>query len=153
MNQRLRWWVLPGAMIVLLRVVTLGEADPAADVAVVDASNTGARTTVREAASRRSADEPVEIDFARAFVANLATTYAGERGTMRLWRRLPQGREATPWLTFRARVRDDGTLPIAGLAAGRYDVELRLDDALLVAENVTAPGTFVLQALTAQPPR
>lgn len=153
MNERLRWWVLPGAMIVLLRVVTLGEPEPMADRSPVDASDRGARTAVLEASSRRLGEAALPLGDAGAFVMSVAPAHVGRRGTMQLWRRTPQGREALPWLTLQPRVRSDATVPMVGLAAGRYDVELRFDDVVLVAEDVAAPGTAVLVTPAALPPR
>lgn len=153
MNERLPWWVLPGAIIVLLRVVTLGEPDPAPGVAAVDAGARSATTAVLEASSRRGGEVVLPSGGAGAFVMAVPPAHKGQRGTMQVWRRTAQGREATPWLTLTPRVRTDATIPMAGLAAGRYDIELRFGDVVLVAEDAGAPGNVVLVPLAALPPR
>ena len=151
MNDRLRWWVLPGAMLVLLGVLTLGEPDAAGDVAAVEASDGSGTTAVVGASGRRLGELPLPVGGAGAFVVTLPVGQARARGTMRLWRRLATGREAQPWLQFRGRVRGDGTIPIAGLAVGDYDVELQLDGAVLWAGAGSAPGTVPLRPAAAAP--
>jgi hypothetical protein len=153
MNERLAWWVLPGAMLVLLRVVTLGEPETTPPVVAVDASAHGGSTAVLEASGRRLGDIVLPVGEAGAFMLSVPARHVGVRGDMTLWRRTPQGREASPWLRLRPRVRSDATIPMSGLAAGRYDIELRFGEVVLVAENVVAPGTVVLQPLAPLPPR
>jgi len=155
MNERLRWWVLPGAIVVLLRVVTLGDSghDAPPPGAPVEASASGGTVAVLEASGRRSPPQTLPLTTATAFVVGVPERHRGQRGEMTLWRRIDGQREAGAWLTLRPRVKADGTIPIAGLGAGRYDVALRFDDAVLVAENVTAPGAVSLQPSAPLPPR
>jgi hypothetical protein len=69
-----------------------------------------------------------------------------------VWRRVDGHREHAPWLELKPRVRDDGTIPFAGLAAGRYDFELRFDGdgtvaaTTLVADDAAVPGDVDLRA-------
>jgi hypothetical protein len=155
MNERLRWWVLPGAIVVLLRVVTLGDSDHEvpAPAAPIEASEAGGTVAVLEASGRRSPPQTLPLSTATAFVVGVPERHRGQRGEMTLWRRVDGQREARAWLTLRPRVKADGTIPIAGLGAGRYDVALRFDDAVLVAENVAAPGAVALRPSAPLPPR
>src|SRR5687768_1119527 len=122
MAQRLSWWVIPGALVVLCRVATLN-GEPAPQVAEpVEATVLPDRVAVREASGRRHAAFPLAAFARNAFVVVVPPELAGRKVTMTIWRRLAGGREATPWLTLEPRVRADATLPIAGLAAGRYDL-------------------------------
>jgi hypothetical protein len=154
MNERLRWWMLPAAMVVLLRVLTLGGSGAGADgyVPVVEAAEPGGTVAVLEASGQRTVPLPLPAT-GEALVVAVPAEHAGRRGAMTLWRHLADGREGEPWLELRPRVLADATIKIAGLAAGRYDVELRLGDAVLGADQVAAPGHIVLQPLSAQPPR
>ncbi len=149
MGKPLRWWVIPGAMVVLLRVVTLdGPApDSAAPKEAVSAAAPLADVALLEAAARRIG--PVALDASAAARIEVATGWAGRRGQMTVWRRIAGAREATPWLEITPRVRDDGTIPFLGLAAGRYDFELTLVDrgrtVLLTGNDAAVPGTVVLK--------
>lgn len=149
MNQRLGWWTLPAAMLVLLRVVTLDGADAREQVAPVDAA-ASRDVMVLEAAGRRSAPLPAPVPaVAGAVFVAVPALHAGARGSMTIWRRTAAGREAEPWLEFTPKVPSDATLKIAGLAAGCYDFEWRCGDAVLVAEAAAAPGTVELQPAAA----
>ncbi len=149
MGKPLRWWVIPGAMVVLLRVVTLeGQApDSAALRAPVPAAAPLAEVALLEAAARRIG--PVALDASAAARIEVPSTWAGRRGQMTVWRRIGGAREATPWLEITPRVRDDGTIPFLGLAAGRYDFELTFVDngstVLLTGNDAAVPGTVVLK--------
>ncbi len=150
MNERLRWWVLPASMIVLLRVVTL-DSPARPDPVTAPAVATGATVALLDAAGRRTA--PVAVPAtAGAFLVTVPDGHAGQRGELTLWRRTVDGREPTPWLAFTPRVPADATVKVAGLQAGSYDVEWRLGEAVLVAEGAAAPGTVRLQP-AAVPPR
>jgi len=117
MNERLRWWVLPGAIVVLLRVVTLGDSghDAPPPGAPVEASASGGTVAVLEASGRRSPPQTLPLTTATAFVVGVPERHRGQRGEMTLWRRIDGQREAGAWLTLRPRVKADGTIPIAGL--------------------------------------
>lgn len=149
MHKPLRWWVIPGALVVLVRVVTL---DNPADEATtrgtfLEASEPMGEIAVLDAAGQRTG--PVLLDTAGALVLTVPKEWQGRRGEMTVWRRDAGQREASPWLEFRPRVRADGTIPIAGLAPGRYDIALRFafaDSAAgFTATDVSAPGTAELQ--------
>jgi hypothetical protein len=144
MAPRLRWWMIPGACIVLLRVVTLEpaprtERTPATPVAA--SVRVDAPTAPREATARRARIDADQVTTAAPFVLHLPEAVAGERVQVRLWRRTAGGREHTPWLEFTPRVRQDRAVPIAGLAEGAYDVEVVLPSGkALRASAVAAPG-------------
>lgn len=146
---RLRWWVIPGAMIVLARVVTLGGQDGGAATGTPeDAVALPAAVAALDASGRRVLLPMAEL-AAQALVVTVPEDLAGGRVTMTAWRRLGGEREGTPWLTARPRVRSDATLPIAGLPAGRYDVKLVFGDGeaarTFVRDDIAVPGalTFV----------
>lgn len=151
MAERLRWWVIPGSLVVLARVVTLPVADESAAAVNMphEAVAFPERAVVQDASGTRSG----VLDFAtvseRAFVIRLPVALAGQRGHLQVWRRIEGAREATPWLTLQPRVRDDGTLPMTGLQAGRYDLELRLGSESFHGSDVVVPGTWAPAALAA----
>lgn len=146
MADRLRWWVIPGALVVLVRVVTLGvEAENARDVGfVAEASAPLGETTIAEANGPRL--RAMVIDTAGAAMLRFPTAFAGQRGDMVVWRREGGRRASEPWLVLRPRVRDDGTLPFAGLDAGHYDFEFRVDGVTLIANDAAVPGDVSLSA-------
>ena len=161
MADRLSWWVIPGALVVLLRVATLAAPTPEPEVDSVAAPATvgSGHVVVRDASGERSVPIPA-VDLVRnPFVLTVPADFVGQSGSMTLWRRLSSGREATPWLEVRPRVRSDATIPISGLTPGRYDVELRFDNGgslpcLLRADDRTAPGhVSLVPALPASPVR
>lgn len=145
MADRLRWWVIPGALIVLLRVVTLGgEGAPAPGV--VPAAAEAGVATPRDAVARRQRVHKDELVTSGALQVTVPASAKGQRGELRIWRRVGGRREAEPWLVCKPRVRSDATLPIAGLAAGRYDLTFVPDQGIaLVAEDVEVPGHVALQ--------
>ena len=135
MADRLRWWVIPGAMFVLVRVVTLDAKDDVfADGVPTEASAPAGEVVIAEANGRRLG--PIAIDTAGAASIHVPGAWCGERGDMTVWRRVAGAREAAPWLVLRPRSRADGTIPLLGLAAGRYDFELRFDGTTLRADDV-----------------
>lgn len=154
MNERLRWWVLPLAIVVLLRVVTLGEAAPEAvpPALAIEASESGRTIALLEASGQRTGLVALPA-AAGAFVVSVPTAHRGERGHMTLWRRQDGVREAQPWLTLEPRVAADATIRIAGLAGGRYDVEWRAAGVALVALDAAAPGQADVVPLAPLPPR
>jgi hypothetical protein len=147
MAERLRWWVIPGAVVVLLRIVTLdsGAATPPA----TSAASAGAigPVVVRDASGQRS--EAV-LSLGNAFVLRLPDDWAGVRVSMRAWRRIGDKPDASPWFTATPRVRRDATLPIAGMQAGRYDVEIVAGEGTarreLRGSDLALPGTHELVA-------
>ncbi|MBL9077989.1 MAG: hypothetical protein JNL08_10825 [Planctomycetes bacterium] len=152
MNERLRWWALPAAMVVLLRVLTLDCAEATRSARTPVEANGRGDAVVLEAAGRRTPPMPALVPAAEgAFLVALPAAHAGQRGTLTLWRRTASGRDATPWLSLTPRAPADATLKFAGLAAGSYDLEWRLGDAVLVAEAATAPGTAQMQPAAAAP--
>ena len=154
MADRLRWWVIPGALVVLCYVVVQGDAatrrplpGPALPVAAPLGETAAGPVVVRDAAGRRS--EPLVLPTAGALVLQLPTEFAGEPVTLTLWRRTAAGREASPWLTATPKVRDDAVLPLGGQPAGRFDVEVVHGSGSLaqrlLATDVVVPGTCDLR--------
>jgi hypothetical protein len=157
-------------VIVLLRVVTLGDnpAGLSSRGTAIDADASTGRATVSEASGQRASSNTsvtltstvatelgIGVDE-RALILEFSD-HAGERGRMTIWRRFDTGREAAPWLQFEARVRDDGTISIAGLAAGHYDLTLELGDGNTArharGENVEVPGRLRLDVMAPAPGR
>lgn len=138
----MRWWVIPGALVVLLRVVTLegtgGETwqpDDADDVEGV---------VVLQDATGSSGGRVAEA----ACIVSLPREQIGLRGVMTVWRLLEGEREPTPRLVLRSRVRSDATVPVAGLAKGRYDLEMVFGEGPgrhFAASDVEVPGRVTLR--------
>lgn len=152
MADRLRWWVIPAALLVMARVVTLGEPAIESQPPVVQATGKPRLKDVHEASSTRwhlPADQ-LDTNSDRAFVIALPNELAGLRAHCTLWRRTATGREATPWLEFTSTVREDGTVPISGLAVGRYDVAVSAQQASstveFAVEDAVAPGRATVAA-------
>jgi hypothetical protein len=157
MVDRLPWWVIPGALVVLARVVTLQPATPSPQPAVagtaVEAADATERVYVREATGPRLGPISLPVRASEAFVVTLPRECADSLVQMTVWRRRDGQRENEPWLALRPRVRADATVPMVGLAAGRYDVEVVAGDRgdgvrRCGATDVAAPGgvTFALAA-------
>ncbi|MEO6595588.1 MAG: hypothetical protein ABIP94_12620 [Planctomycetota bacterium] len=152
MTERMRWWVIPGAMIVLLRVVTLGGvSEPVEEQSPpVEAVPEVGLAVVRDATSQRRGPRPM-INGELILVVEVPEQQRGQRGVMTIWRRTNGQREAESWVVLRLRVRNDATLPIACLAAGRYDIEFEFgegqDTQRLFASAAVVPGTVLLQPL------
>lgn len=151
MADRLRWWLIPAALLVMARVVTLGEPAEATRPAV-PATGKLQQKQVHEATAPRLHLRSDQLDTAveRAFVVAVPTDFAGLRAKVTLWRRSANGREGTPWLAFTSTVRDDGTVPISGLAAGRYDVAVQLptagEETTFAVDDAVAPGRAAMTA-------
>lgn len=149
MADRLSWWVIPGALVVLARVVTLGHVEPGPDDAVaLEATAAADAVVLQDASGRRSGPVSWSSLASTALVVTLPGDLAGQTATVALWRRFDGVREADVWLSFDAKVRDDATLPIAGLAAGRYDLQLTFAAAGTVRKFATqdalAPGAWTI---------
>lgn len=153
MVQPLRWWVIPGALVVLARVVTLGDADAAppapapapAAAPLVEAA--AGPVVVRDASGNRGG--PLTLGVDGALVLSLPAQCTGQRVSLTLWKRSAAGREAQPWLVAEPRVRADAVLPIAGQPAGRYDVEVRYGEGpaqRLQRNDVALPGAVDFRA-------
>lgn len=156
MADRLRWWWIPAGLIVLIGTVALPSGPAAAPAlqAARDAVALADRAVLQDATGRRTAARPLGSLQAGAFVVGLPAAGRGQRGTMTLWRRFDHGRDPTPWLTFPAGGRASGTVPIAGLAAGRYDVQFTVEidgrQQRFVAADAAVPGEVELVAATAR---
>ena len=155
MAVELRWWGIPGAMLVMTGVLTLGDGDarrvdrapaasPAADVA-------GPAVRVEDASGPRRLRLPLSeagLDVAPLWL-RFPPQFCGERIDLVLWRRLDGRREARPWLNIRPQVRADGTLPMSGIVPGRYDLQVVRDGRPpLLLEDVASPGEVDLAAAT-----
>jgi hypothetical protein len=143
MADRLSWWVIPGALVVLTRVVTLGSgsAEAPTPVPVVhEASHAEDVVVLREATGRRSEPRSWAALTKGALVVHLPRRYAGRTGQVTVWR---HGERNTPQLAVAAPVRDDGSIPIAGLAAGDYDVQVSFGTGgapVFAERGVVVPG-------------
>ncbi len=137
-------------MVVLVRVVTLGSPqDGRRADGPTEASAPLAEVAVLDAAGRRSG--PVVVETAGAATILVPKGHAGHRGAMTVWRRTGGDRDTTPWLELRPRVRADDTLSFAGLPAGRYDFELRFDDAtMLGCTDAAVPGEVRLRVTSGE---
>jgi hypothetical protein len=145
---RLRWWVIPGALIVLARVVTLDGPVPDGDSSIEDAVAAEERVIVQDASGSRAV-LPLGGVAAQALVIDVPADLAGERVTLTLWRRLDGRREAKAWMDAQPRVRRDGTLRIAGVAPGHYDVKVVAGERSFARDDVAAPGTLSFAASAA----
>lgn len=127
MTGRMAWWVIPGACVVLLRVLTLGgpQREPDRDAVAAPAPALPAIVHVRDAATGVERPLPLAALAERALVVCLPADLVGHRVGLTVWRRVQGEREATPWLEVRPLVRADATVPMLGLPAGRYDVALQ----------------------------
>ncbi|MFM1872817.1 MAG: hypothetical protein RL398_2239 [Planctomycetota bacterium] len=143
MAERLRWWVIPGAVLVLARVVTL----PPRDVSVLPSEATAKATFVvaRDAAGHR---QPLALPAtsARALRLSLPTELVGERVQVVLWRLQDGVREPAEWLRFSCTLRPDALVPILGLPAGEYDVEAEAAGRAFLAVGAAMPDTVTLVA-------
>lgn len=151
MADRLRWWVIPGALVVMARVVTLESGDAAAPRSVpVEATSSRATPAAQDASAGhlRVPLAATAVGSAQAFVLELPATLAGRRVETTVWR-AGDAHAGEPWLRFSSTVRSDGTIPVAGLAAGRYDVEVH-DPAggSFGLRSVAAPGRVPFDAAT-----
>ena len=146
MADRLRWWVIPAALLVMARVVTLGEPALDQQPSAVPATGKAHGKQAQEATAARVRVPADQLDTAgeRAFVVALPSEFAGSRARCTLWRRTANGRDSAPWLAFTSTVRGDGTVPISGLAAGHYDVAVQLPhggrDVQFAVDDAVAPG-------------
>lgn len=157
MADRLGWWVIPGALVVLARVVTLGPAVPQDDAVALDASLANDAVVLQDASGRRSAPVSWSALTGNALVVTVPRDLVGEEGTLTIWRRLDGQLEREPWLRFEAKVRDDATIPVAGLSAGAYDLRLTFAQGGTVrtfaTQGATAPGAWVIAEPAATPAR
>ena len=142
MADRLSWWVIPGALVVLTRVVTLGApADDAPRGVAREAMHAEDVVVLQDATGRRTKPVSFAALTATALVVHLPATLAGRAAQITVWQHgaRPVG---SPWLQVEVDVGADGTVPIAGLAAGRYDVRATFASGQsFAATEVAAPGT------------
>ena len=139
----MRWWVIPGALLVLLRVVTL-EGPVSGIERSRDGADEASAIVLREAMGSPGKAGVVDA----ACIVSLPADQIGNRGVMTVWRRLDGQRERTPRLVLRSRVRSDATVPVAGLARGRYDLEMVFGEGPgrhFAASNVQVPGPVTLR--------
>jgi len=159
MGAGIKWWWSPAALLLLLLlgVLTLVEREPAAGPEragprSTDASPAGVvpgdQVIVRDASGRRA---QLGLAPTQALILSFPDELRGQRVTMQVFRRIDGEREVAPWLTLTPRVRADGTIPMAGMAAGDYVVEVTHGDVALPPALVTAPGRHAFGLAT--PPR
>jgi hypothetical protein len=155
MADRLSWWVIPGALVVLARVATLVGGDSANGRAgALDAPANLDPVVLQDATGHRSVARSWNTLTTNALVLALPAGHSGEQATVTLWRRRSGEVEATAWLTFPAKVRDDGTIPVGGLDAGQYDVRavFAAGGETCSASDVAAPGQCSLSTAAAPAP-
>lgn len=147
MADGLRWWVIPGALVILARAVTLPPREATVPVAPAAASRSDDAQLVRvQDASGSRQELTLPVPTAQALFVDCPAILATRRVDMVIWRRIDGVREAEPWLRLRPRVRTDHIVPIAGLPAGHYDVEVRCDEQVFMAQGVSMPGAARLSA-------
>jgi hypothetical protein len=155
MAQRLSWWAIPGTLVVLGHVVTLGrsETPPAATAPAFEGTSAAPLVVVRDAAGRRSAPLPLAALTAGALRLHVPGPRPARPVHVTLWRTVGGVREDRPWLQCDAPVRADGAIAIGGLPAGVYDVRCELPDGRIARANgVDAPGRATLRASPAATP-
>jgi hypothetical protein len=151
MAERMRWWVIPGAMVVLLRVVTLDgpRADTLSSRDMAEQAAADGLVVLQDASGQLSGAAGPGAAEAEACIVSLPADRKGLRGVTTVWRRLDGERERAPWLVLRSRVRSDATVPMPGLGKGRYDLEMVFGDGQaggrFVAQDVAVPGTVTLR--------
>lgn len=125
--RRSLWWILPVALIALVLFCERATPPPSdAAVAAVDAVARPGLAVLRDASGHRSRPLVLPTETA-ALVLDLGKQLQQQRVSLRLWQCDAQGVRRQPaWLGATPRVRRDGTLPIAGLLPGSYDVEIEL---------------------------
>lgn len=147
MANGLRWWVIPGALLVLLGTLlrigdtrtataTGGKAPSPALAPVAELPDS---VEIREASGSR-ARLNLRAAQSGAFVLDFGEGAAARGVALTIWRRDDAGGRAL-WSELRPTVRGDGTVPMLGVPAGDYDVEAVLADG--TRRNfvgVTAPG-------------
>lgn len=152
MAQRLSWWVIPGALFVLGGVITLvGEAPAAAPHAQpLDATLPTDTVVLRDATGKRSQAVSWRELTANALVLAAPAARAGERGTVTLWPLAAGRRAAKPLLSCTATVRTDGSIALAGVPSGDYDVQVVFGAGAMAstwtASAIEAPGEAQLAA-------
>ena len=86
---------------------------------------------------------------ADALVLVFPDAFAGRQIDLTLWRRIDGQREGEAWMSLSPVVRDDATLPMAGVVPGRYDIEAGLpEQPTILVEGQTAPGRVALVPAT-----
>lgn len=77
----------------------------------------------------------------QSLILDLSPDAVGANVTIRLWRNLAGTRDTAPWIQLQSIVRGDGTVPIAGLTPGRYDLEVvHLGEPSSVVNGIQIPG-------------
>jgi hypothetical protein len=131
----LRWWVIPGAFVVLLGVLTLGERNRTGDAGgFVGASGSAAGARAHDASGGRSHQQAV-------LIVAFEPEFEGRMVTLTIWRRIDGDREGTPCRLLRQSVGADCTVAVEGLERGRYDVAVDPQGGgRRVLDDVSVPG-------------
>jgi hypothetical protein len=153
MAERLAWWAIPGAMLVMLRVATLeprrsGESvptgvAPAASASLAAGVAQPSFVQLRDASGARL-DVLLNPAAERVLRLRLPSEHIGERAALTLWRRVDGGREPQSWLQFTTTLRNDATVPIVGLPSSLYDVEATVGGRTFVARGAAMPDVVEL---------
>jgi hypothetical protein len=144
-------------MVVLTGVLSLDgggrTATPQADPPVVEtpAPRVPDLVVARDASGRRQL-LPFGGFAQQALVLELPAGCAGRRATVRLFRRRGEARDPRPWIEAHPTVRADGTVPMAGVVAGAYDVEVELQGVgTFAATSARSPGSVSVSKAAARP--
>ncbi len=155
MANRLQWWTIPATVVVLVRVVTLDpqphqvEADrvePATPIAEPALGGDPRMVVLRDASGTRT--RPLPLSFDGALVVQLPAGAARQQVDFELRRYLPNAEEPGLCSHGSPRARADATIPILGLPAGRYALEVTwVEDGVereIARDDVTVPGSVDL---------
>ena len=136
MSHPSRWWTIPGALLVLAGVLTLGDRtsgrSPGRERAVIGtpvamaAAELPGEVFVRDASGQRRL-LALDALAGEVLIVSLPKRCAGKRVHLTLWRRIDGVRESQAWIDIRPPVRSDATVPMAGIVAGRYDVRVEIE--------------------------
>ncbi|MBK8100147.1 MAG: hypothetical protein IPK26_23850 [Planctomycetes bacterium] len=113
------WWAVPvGCVLMLLFVGTVAPPTAATSPKIAPPTE---RVVVQDASGNRSAPVPLVALTTGAVILEFDRTHIGRRVHLRIWSH-DSPRDQPPQLDLRPRVRNDATIPIAGLATGRHHV-------------------------------
>ena len=159
-----RWWVIPGTLLLASGVIRLDESMikatlgdmSAADSAVLPSEGfSNASDQLPEVAMFRDAGGNLQSlafgNLARdqSLILSLPLDTASELVTVTLWRNVGGGRDVEPWIRLQSIVRWDGTVPIAGVLPGCYDLQVAYrGDPPFAMNQISVPGEVRLATPT-----
>ncbi|MCA8973139.1 MAG: hypothetical protein KDC98_00385 [Planctomycetes bacterium] len=171
MTGRLAWWTIPGAIVVLARVITLSPGSIGSPRPSMAANAPGSSGAVAAIATERSAAAqpaalselsgpvivqdvsgrrrgPLWLSFDNALILQLPAATAGTTVELSLERYAGDDGQRSEWLAASLPVRADATLPFANLPAGRYALEISWNvagAAQRIVRDLESPGTIDLR--------